>query len=170
MMTGPRKTLHTLQTAAGDKENLVGPGRMLCIVDRDNLKGSLREVNENDKAQDQSKQLKRKKTTSRAVQAGKEKSATVTADDLTSESTSERYWESLAEQRRIALEATLKENEELHYKNEELSKKVAILEEENHTAKELLRESETLVDVLKEMIGGDDTADESSLIDNSYEV
>ncbi|KAK3910437.1 Geminin [Frankliniella fusca] len=169
-MTSLRKTLHPLQTAAGDKENLVGPGRMLCIVDRDNLKGNLREVNENDKTPDQAKQLKRKKTTSKSVQASKEKSAAVTAEDLTSGTTSERYWESLAEQRRIALEATLKENEDLHHKNEELSKRVSVLEEENRIAKEMLRESETLVDVLKEMIGGDDTADESSFIDNSYEA
>lgn len=110
-----------------------------------------REVNENDKTPDPSKLIKRKKTVSRAVQAGKEKgtSSTVTAEDLTSESASENYWQGLAEQRRVALEATLKENEALHQKNEELTKRVALLEEENQVAKELLQESETLVDVLK---------------------
>ncbi|XP_034230051.1 geminin isoform X2 [Thrips palmi] len=173
-MTSLRKTLHPLQSAAGDKENLVGPGRMLSIVDRDNLKASLREVNENDKTPDQAKLIKRKKTISKGVQAGKEKTASssVTAEDLTTESdnVSENYWHSLAEQRRVALEVTLKENEALHKENEELTKKVTLLEEENRVAKELLQESETLVDVLKEMIGGGDDANESSIIDNSYEV
>lgn len=122
------------------------------------------------------------------------------------DSVSDSYWQSLAEQRRAALEVTLIENKELHRKNEELSRKVNILEEENRIAKEMLRESETLVDVLKvraqphswgkgslkllfyitvigwvffkwllcfyfqDMIDGDDTANESSIIDNSYEV
>lgn len=62
---------------------------------------------------------------------------------------SENYWEKLAEQRRLALEATLKENAELHTLNEDLRKRVTLLEEENEIAKEMLRESETLVDVLK---------------------
>jgi len=36
-MTTVRKSLHPLQHAAGDKENLVGPGRMIH-ADKDNLK------------------------------------------------------------------------------------------------------------------------------------
>lgn len=166
-MTSLRKTLHPLQTAAGDKENLVGPGRMLSNID--NLKGNLREVNENDKTPDQSKLIKRKKTTGKAIQAGKEKSSTVTAEDLTSDAVSEKYWENLAEQRRIALEATLKDNKELVELNENLHKRVELLEEENAVLKEQLAQSDTLVDTLKEMIYND-TADESSIIDNSYEV
>lgn len=170
-MTSLRKTLHPLQTAAGDKENLVGPGRMLSIIDRDNLKANLKEVNENEKTPDQAKLIKRKKTISKGSQAGKEKTASssVTVEDLTSDNVSENYWQSLAEKRRVALEMTLKENDELHLQNEELKKRVELLEEENRVAKELLQESETLVDVLKEMIHGDD-ANESSIIDNSYEV
>lgn len=108
-------------------------------------------MNENDKTPDQTKLIKRKKTVSKGVQAGKEKAASssVTAEDLTSDSASDNYWQSLAEQRRVALEVTLKENEALHHRNEELTKKVKLLEEENKVAKELLQESETLVDVLK---------------------
>ena len=170
-MTSVRKSLHPLQSAAGDKENLVGPGRMPLTFD--NLKGSLREVNENDKTPDaQSKLIKRKKTTNKGVQAGhKSSSSSVSVEDLTSDAVSQNYWEGLAEQRRIALESALKENQELHVLNEGLRKRVTLLEEENRIAKEMLTESETLVDVLKEMlVDADETADENSLIDNSYEV
>ena len=69
------------------------------------------------------------------------------------------------------MESALKENQELHVLNEGLRKRVTLLEEENRIAKEMLTESETLVDVLKEMlVDADETADENSLIDNSYEV
>jgi len=61
-------------------------------------------------------------------------------------SPSENYWELLAEQRRVALEETLQENEKLY-------KKIARLEEENKICKEMLKEQESLVDVLKVSLG-----------------
>lgn len=38
---------------------------------------------------------------------------------------------------------------ELHQKVEELNTRIELLEQENHVYKEMLKESETLVDVLK---------------------
>ncbi|XP_017776644.1 PREDICTED: geminin-like [Nicrophorus vespilloides] len=96
---------------------------------------------------------KRKKLTHRSVQAGGE--CSVTADDLTSEETSENYWRLLAEKRKAVLDDSFKEIESL-------KEKVEALKEENKTCKEMLDESKTLVEVLQEIIGGDDGAAEDS--------
>lgn len=58
-----------------------------------------------------------------------------------SDGPSEGYWEILAERRRVALDAALKENEELH-------QRIALLEEENAQCKLLLDETRHLVETL----------------------
>nr|CAD7264528.1 unnamed protein product [Timema shepardi] len=59
---------------------------------------------------------------------------------------SEKYWEVLAERRRVALEETLKENQKLH-------DTIALLKEECSEYKQLLKDSEDLVETLKELLG-----------------
>lgn len=67
-------------------------------------------------------------------------------EDLTTEGEpSEGYWKTLAEKRRIALDISLKENEELH-------EKVASLEEELTISRTMLEESKNLVELLTEII------------------
>lgn len=58
---------------------------------------------------------------------------------------SDGYWKALAEKRRVALDVSLKENEELH-------EKVASLEEELSISRSMLEESRNLVDLLTEII------------------
>ena len=70
----------------------------------------------------------------------------MTEDDLTSlEEPSEKYWESLAETRRRALEDSLCENEALH-------NRVRSLESELDVTNEMLEHARSLVEVLKEML------------------
>ncbi|EAT38314.1 AAEL009773-PC [Aedes aegypti] len=100
-------------------------------------------------------ELKRKKTTtvqSQSSQTSPEKKPatvtkpTITAEDLTSlEGPSEQYWEVLAERRRLALEESLAENQELY-------EKVSSLEEELNLSKEMLQEARNLVEVLTELL------------------
>lgn len=72
--------------------------------------------------------------------------ARVTEEDLTTEGEpSESYWKVLAEKRRVALDISLKENEELHGKIESLEEELVI-------ARAMLDESKNLVEVLTEMI------------------
>lgn len=63
----------------------------------------------------------------------------------TEEEPSEGYWKALAEKRRVALDVSLKENEELH-------DKVVSLEEELTISRTMLEESRNLVDLLTEII------------------
>lgn len=58
---------------------------------------------------------------------------------------SENYWEVLAERRRIALEDALEENQEL-------TQRIAKLEEEKKIYKEMLDETRALVEVLQVII------------------
>lgn len=69
----------------------------------------------------------------------------IKADDLAAEKPSEVYWEVLAEQRRLALEETLEENEELH-------QKVESLQAELNESRRLLEEAQSLVEVFTEML------------------
>lgn len=82
-------------------------------------------------------------------------------EDLTTEGEpSEGYWKTLAEKRRIALDESLKENEELH-------EKVASLEEELVISRSMLEESRNLVDLLTEIIQEQDgDANDSALPNN----
>ncbi|RZF34355.1 hypothetical protein LSTR_LSTR008894 [Laodelphax striatellus] len=134
-----RRTLHTLQEAAGDKENLVGGGKM--------------PVN----GKDETKVIKR--APSPAVKLGlienkkqgkpsstQQQKKVITVEDLTSQAgPSEHYWETLAERRRVACEKLLEENRML-------SERVALLEEENQQCKVLLEESKAVIDTLNEIL------------------
>lgn len=84
----------------------------------------------------------------------------VTEEDLTTEGEpSEGYWKVLAEKRRVALDISLKENEELH-------EKIGSLEEELVIARAMLDESKNLVEVLTEMI--QDPGNDSGLPNSIY--
>ncbi|KOC67174.1 hypothetical protein WH47_11831 [Habropoda laboriosa] len=151
-----RKSLHALQPAASDKENLVGGGRMLrsALPTKDTIKSDVTEKTKNDAP-------KRKKIVSKdkAVQTARGGKIKIEVEDLTSEAgPSENYWEVLAERRRIALEDSLEDNKEL-------SERVEKLEEENRIYKEMLDESRALVEVLQEMIGEDRNDINNSLED-----
>lgn len=82
-------------------------------------------------------------------------------EDLTTEGEpSDGYWKALAEKRRIALDISLKENEELH-------EKVISLEEELVISREMLEESKNLVELLTEIIQERDVgANDSGLPNN----
>lgn len=70
----------------------------------------------------------------------------ITEEDLTTEGEpSDGYWKTLAEKRRIALDISLKENEELH-------EKIGQLEEELNSTRDLLESAHEMVDILKEII------------------
>ena len=76
----------------------------------------------------------------------------ITEEDLTTEGEpSEGYWKTLAEKRRVALDESLKENQELH-------EKVTDLEEELNISRAMLDESRNLVEVLTEIIQEKDDA------------
>lgn len=93
-----------------------------------------------------SSEAKRLRKSSLSQDSAEKHLAQVTEEDLTTEGEpSELYWKGLAEQRRIALDISLKENEELH-------QKVESLEEELSVARQMIDESKNLVEVLTEMI------------------
>lgn len=75
----------------------------------------------------------------------------ITAEDLISDTPSERYWEALAEKRRIALEETLNENQELY-------ERIATLENEVKESKAMLAEARSLVEVMTELLEESDNA------------
>lgn len=93
-----------------------------------------------------------------AVAAASQK---IIEEDLTTEGEpSDGYWKTLAEKRRIALDISLKENEELH-------EKVTSLEEELVLSREMLEESKNLVELLTEIIQERDVgANDSGLPNN----
>lgn len=66
------------------------------------------------------------------------------------EGPSEKYWERLAESRRLALDDSLRENEGLH-------NRVRSLEEELNVTNEMLEEARSLVEILKEMLEENET-------------
>ncbi|KAG5674281.1 hypothetical protein PVAND_004260 [Polypedilum vanderplanki] len=160
-----RKVFNNLQKVGGnqvgtDKENLVG--RSPAFITKDSLakKTSL----DNDLLQQQQSDLennmKRKYPVSTTITTSKssqtillEPSSSssplhreITVEDLTAEKPiNDRYWESLAEQRRIALQETLAENQELY-------ERIANLEDELNHSKSMLEEARDLVTVLTEML------------------
>uniref|UniRef100_A0A1B6M3H5 Geminin n=1 Tax=Graphocephala atropunctata TaxID=36148 RepID=A0A1B6M3H5_9HEMI len=133
-----RKSLHPLQVAAGDKENLVGAGRMLSSGEKE---VKLSAINSKLTSNNTSSPKKEKKKSLKNTEK-----KTVTAEDLTSEEgPSEHYWQLLAETRRKALEKTLTENQQLHERLDQLT-------EENGKYRELLNEAQDIIDTLNEVI------------------
>nr|CAD7406393.1 unnamed protein product [Timema poppensis] len=164
------RSLRTLQPAANDKENLVGIGRMLPSSGKEketikvtkDLFEKTQKVNESLIDKHNAKNTgKTKKLSNKLIQT-EEKKIIIEVEDLTSEGVywqslflgamflaagpSEKYWEVLAERRRVALEETLKENQKLH-------DTIALLKEECSEYKQLLKDSEDLVETLKELLG-----------------
>ncbi|XP_061928364.1 LOW QUALITY PROTEIN: uncharacterized protein LOC133665632 [Apis cerana] len=156
-----RKSLHVLQPAATDKENLVGGGRRMlrsALPAKETIKSEVKEKPKIDE------KPKRKKIVlkDKAVQTTRGGKIKIEVEDLTSEAgLSENYWEVLAERRRIALEDALSIFED----NRELTERVETLEEENRIYKEMLDESRALVEVSQEMIGEDRNDINNSLED-----
>ncbi|XP_011311984.1 geminin [Fopius arisanus] len=153
-----RKTLHNLQPAATDKENLVGAGRVL----RSGVtaKAAPKDEMSAKPKGDSGKKLKKSTHKDKACQTARGDKIKIEVEDLTSEAgPSENYWQVLAERRRIALDDALEENKEL-------SVRVERLEEENKTYKEMLDETRALVEVLQDMIG-EDRPDINNSLDDS---
>lgn len=84
--------------------------------------------------------LKPKKVESKAVQTGGE--TVITEQDLISEEPSADYWKALAEKRQESLDDSLHEIEQL-------KETIDALKEENQVCKDMLNESQTLVEVLQ---------------------
>lgn len=163
-----RKSLHTLQPAATDKENLVGAGRTLRSSV--SLKETIKEVIKDEMSckgkievkSDTGKTEKRKKITlkDKGIQTARGRKIKIEVEDLTSEAgPSENYWEVIAERRRIALEDALEENKDL-------TERLAKMEEEYRLCKEMLNETRALVEVLQEVIGDDRNDINNSLEDS----
>ncbi|XP_046830253.1 geminin-like isoform X1 [Vespa crabro] len=156
-----RMSLHVLQPAATDKENLVGAGRMFK-ADLP-LKNALKKDIKNTSEKPKKGCTTRKKIVykHKAVQTDRGEKIKIEVEDLTSEAgPSENYWEVLAERRRIALDDALEENKELH-------ERVSKLQEENRLCKEMLDETRALVEVLQEMIEDDRNDIHNSLEDSA---
>ncbi|XP_014230200.1 geminin [Trichogramma pretiosum] len=172
-----RKTLHQLQPAATDKENLVGAGRRLrsALMSRDSIKNEMsdklkidlkksidkpkadssKKSNDKLKSKNQAKDSKKDGRIFKdiGIQATPTNEPEITSKDLTSEEgPSEKYWEIVAERRRVALEEALEENH--------------ILTEQLKVYKDMYAEASALVEVLKEMIGEDDNNIDNSLDDS----
>ncbi|XP_039292260.1 geminin isoform X2 [Nilaparvata lugens] len=153
-----RRTLQTLQEAAGDKENLVGGGKM-PVTGKEEPKLIK-------KAPSPAVKLglieKKKQVKSVSTQ---QKKKVITVEDLTSQAgPSEHYWETLAERRRVALEKALEENQMLH-------ERVALLEEENEQCKVLLEDSKAVIDTLNEILKETNSENlDSSLEDNESSI
>ncbi|KAL1132352.1 hypothetical protein AAG570_010308, partial [Ranatra chinensis] len=133
VVKGVRRKLQPLQAAAGDKENLVGAGRLAPDMAPNKDKTALGNV-----------KVECLIFCFRTVEKKKVKTNEnkITSEDLTSEEgPGIAYWEAMAEKRRVALEEALKENEQLH-------ERVRELEEENETCKVLLNETRALVETL----------------------
>jgi Asp-tRNA(Asn)/Glu-tRNA(Gln) amidotransferase B subunit len=82
-------------------------------------------------------------------------------DTLTSEKEPPlEYWKELAEQRGVALEEALKENEIL-------TEKVERLEKENHELEEMVTEAKQLAEMINTL--AEETADESGIVKDADE-
>ncbi|XP_055684200.1 geminin [Lutzomyia longipalpis] len=148
-----RRTFKVLQKNAKDKENLVG--RPIVPSGKEGLAKQKADFDEDKVAQKKRKQT----TTSQHVQTDSEESCDqqITETDLTTTAgPSHKYWEILAEKRRVALEDALKENESLH-------DKIASLEAELKVSREMLEETQNLVTILTEML--DEKDDEAPEVD-----
>lgn len=153
-----RLSLQVLQPAAGDKENLVGGGRQSVT----NMKIGVKVGDECEKSNAVKEKIieytvtkgnlkKKKKVMHRSTQTDKEEyKPKIDIADLTSnEPPSENYWQLLAEKRRIALDECLQENRTLH-------ERLQLLEEEKRVTEQMLEESRDLVEILKEIVAGED--------------
>lgn len=101
---------------------------------------------------------KSKRRRSSQDSAEKVQQKTIEEDLTTDGEPSEGYWKALAERRRMALEISLTENEELH-------EKINNLEEELSISRAMLDESRNLVEVLTEIIQ-ENEANDSGLPNN----
>uniref|UniRef100_A0A1B0DRB6 Uncharacterized protein n=2 Tax=Phlebotomus papatasi TaxID=29031 RepID=A0A1B0DRB6_PHLPP len=145
-----RRTFKVLQKNAKDKENLVG--RSIVPIGKEILGKQKAELEEEKSGQ------KKRKQTSQHVQTDSEESCDqqITEADLTSTAgPSQKYWEILAEKRRVALEDALKENEALH-------EEVKSLKAELDQAHAMLDETNKMVETLSEMIQGNEEAEEDA--------
>ncbi|XP_071446112.1 geminin [Hetaerina americana] len=140
-----RKALCTLEPNTRDKENVgFGPASTSkAAIVKSNAKEKLHSPKKDAFGRTESKDVQNSS-------AQTEVAPQIDVNDLISpDGPSEGYWKILAEQRLKALEKTLKENEELHYR-------VEALEKQKKAYREMLDETTALVSVLQEMIGQDD--------------
>ncbi|XP_077990871.1 uncharacterized protein LOC144445199 [Glandiceps talaboti] len=147
-----RKSLQTLQPGAGRQSTLVGSSGIVRLCrDENGVKKGKRKLDDCDSQP--SKQAKTEKilvigskATSKDViyedpkeetpslqESSEEKEAKSLAEEalelMVNESVPESYWKDVAEERRKALEDTLKENEQLHHKVSDLQSEVNRLSE-----------------------------------------
>ncbi|GBM57039.1 hypothetical protein AVEN_51529-1 [Araneus ventricosus] len=80
-----------------------------------------------------------------SLQDSKDSGVAVSPNMLTCDKPPESYWEILAEERRVALEEALRENEQLH-------DQLQVLEVENSQLKGCLKEAENLATVLRQAL------------------
>lgn len=83
-------------------------------------------------------------------------------DLMVSEEVPESYWKELAEQRRIALNDSLHENEMLH-------KEVEDLREENSKLSEMAEKADYFADVIQTMLGGEEEQEKGEKPDEEQE-
>lgn len=150
-----------IQKTATDKENLIG--RTPAYIGKEQL-AKKTTISESISTPDSNKRIKAS-TSSQSCQTSPslEASSKITEEDLTSDETvGEHYWEVLAEQRRVALEESLIENEGLY-------DRIGTLESELNESKKLLDETRNLVEVLTEMLQESSSAENSVLETSNVE-
>ncbi|GAB0097060.1 hypothetical protein DMENIID0001_126530 [Sergentomyia squamirostris] len=145
-----RRTFKVLQKNAKDKENLVGRP-IISASKESHLK------QRTDLEEEKVLQKKKKQASSTQVQTDSEESCDqqISEADITSTAgTSQKYWELLAEKRRLALEDALKENECLH-------QRIQNLEEELKISREMLAESKEMLSVMEEILADKEDEEKS---------
>lgn len=152
-----RKSLKVLQKTATDKENLIG--RTPAFIGKEQLAKKTPIISDALSTPD-NKRIKASTSSQSCQTTPSLEGKTITEEDLTTEEVGEHYWEILAEKRRVALEESLIENEELY-------ERIGTLESELNEKDKVLQESKNLVEVLTEMLGESKSAD-SSMIDQSF--
>ncbi|CAL1682527.1 unnamed protein product [Lasius platythorax] len=159
-----RKSLQVLQPAATDKETLVRADRILrCMQQsKERIKKDVTFKTYRTKTKKSAPKCKKVTSENKATQTAREEKIIIKIEDLTSTvNPGKNYWQVLAERREMnELVDALEENKKLLQHVQEGNKKFLLntekLREECHICKEMLDETRTLIEELREeMIGND---------------
>ncbi|XP_015367378.1 PREDICTED: geminin-like [Diuraphis noxia] len=151
---GTRKCLQTLQPSGVDKENLVGTGRFHENKPDPKISKPQFET-EVDVKTDENKSV----VDAKAKPSLYKKLIIQDLNNIVGPSTSEKYWEVVAERRRKALEEVLEQNSKLHTL-------ITALKEENSSCKKSLEKTTNLLNTLNEVIKKKDDKSAEDYVDN----
>ncbi|CAN7987276.1 unnamed protein product [Ixodes hexagonus] len=144
-----RRVLNEVQPTAHNQRVLVGAsGIMRMDLKKENNKRKLPFDAEND-AEVSSKKLaiRNDDVPTKSSEVADRNASSNAYDLLVKDEVPAQYWKELAEQRRIALEKALKENEDLH-------EQLELLTEENKHLQTIADQALPLAELLKDLTGG----------------